>query len=106
MVLAARRPTFAHGRLDAIRSLFRFLVFPHTDHCPSRIEQRSVGSSIASLIGVNFLSPPRRVRLRPGCVLWAPMPEAPVNKDRNPCPREYQIGSPSPIRGKRRTVDE
>jgi hypothetical protein len=74
-------------------------VFPDPDHRPSFVAQGRVRSFVASLVGIELLSPPGGVVLRLGRVLGTPVPEAPVDEDSDPFTRENQIGTGADVLG-------
>jgi len=67
------------------------LMFPHADHRPPPGAQFSTDGSVPFSVPVDFHDPIIPVRLRDSAVSWATMPEAPVNKQRNPSPWKHEI---------------
>jgi hypothetical protein len=56
---------------------------PNTDHPPAFGLELPVGVGIAGAIGFDLGLPPRRIRLRPGPMCRAAVPEAAVDKNRH-----------------------
>jgi hypothetical protein len=56
-------------------------MFPGSDDDPTSGSQPRVGIGIAPSVGEDLLSPEAPIRLWPGPVIWATMPEAPVNEN-------------------------
>nr|WP_269150986.1 hypothetical protein [Acetobacter sicerae] len=48
---------------------------------PTQSAEALIGIGVSGAIGFDFVTPKLRVALRPRGVLWAAMPEAPVNED-------------------------
>jgi len=80
------------GLLDSIGRRSDVLVLPHSDDGPSFGHQRRIGSSIASNVRIELVSPPFAVGLRHGSMLGASMPEASIDHDDHPRRSKDDIG--------------
>lgn len=71
-------------------------VLPDAENCPAEGRRKFRRSLVTSRVVRHLLSPQLGVRAcpwRPSAVFGAAMPEAPVNKDGYPVPREDKVGS-------------
>jgi hypothetical protein len=80
-------------------------VFPNPNRHPTGTSETIVGIDITAPVLLNFRPPPVGVRLWPGSVRWAAMPEAPIDEHGNPGLREHQVRFP-PNPWNRPTVNE
>ncbi len=72
-------------------------MFPYPDHAPPKLFEPLVGVDVTCTVAGDLPVPPLSIGLRPGAVLWAPVPEAAVyedcellswKRDVNPSPRK------------------
>lgn len=95
----------AHRGGDRGRDEDRILVLPGPQDRPARIRELLVSVVVAAPVALDLRSPPVAVVARPVAVQRATVPETAVDKDRDPQPREDQIGS-SAHASQGRSVDE
>lgn len=88
--------SFDYG-FDPISSVRRRFVFPNTYHVPACVGQAVVRVSVAHHIGLNLLAPEGGIRLGPGSVLRAAMPEAAVDEDNHARWAKDDVGAAPPI---------
>lgn len=79
--------------LDAISDSRWIVVFPNSDDFPAHRSKCVAHPLISNSIGVEFCLPPLCIRLGGHGVGWASMPEASIDKDRNACSREDDVGT-------------
>ena len=60
----------------------RILMLPHAYYRPSPVAKLTIRIRVPGAIGLDLPAPPISVGLRPGGMLRAPMPEAPIHEDR------------------------
>ncbi len=75
-------PFRSNQPLDAIGRDGDLFVLPYSQHRPAGVEQPLIRIAIASDVGLDLLSPPFRVVLRPGAVRRATVPKTAIEKDR------------------------
>jgi hypothetical protein len=85
--------TGLHHGFNTVRRGRDTLVFPDTYRDPASFLQAIVGVYVSRAIRLDFVAPPRGVRLRPCSVFGTAVPEAPIDKYRDPLPREHDVGS-------------
>jgi hypothetical protein len=71
------------------------LVCPDADDRPSCLLEVGISAPVTRDVGLDLLPPPFRVRLRPGHVFRAAVPEATVDEDSNSGTRENDVGAPA-----------
>lgn len=70
-------------------------MFPDSEHLPPEFSEMCVRFPVAFDVAGKLLRPPRRVPLRRGLVIGAPMPEAAVNEHGDFMTRKQDVGSPA-----------
>ena len=105
LLIWASGPRLTLGRdpcLDPLRDSARcgchVLMLPETDDLPSGLPQPRVGVGVAGAVRLELAAPPLGVRLGPGTVLGAGVPEAAVREDGHPSPREENVRPPPKAR--------
>jgi len=93
--LRPRRPQLFEDREHSDRHDLRRLVLPEPQDGPADFVQCLVVATVTSDVAVELGLPPRAVGLRVRSVLWTPMPEAPVDEDRQPVSRECDVDATS-----------
>ena len=78
--------------LNAISNDRRILVLPGSDHQPAGLTERHIVAPVTGDVGFKLRAPPIGVRFWSYCVLWASVPEAAVNKDRDLRPSQCDVG--------------
>jgi hypothetical protein len=68
------------------------LVFPDPEANPSGVFQPLVGVAVTRYVAAHFIGPELRVCDGYGVVLGAPVPKAPIKKDRDFCLWEDKVG--------------
>lgn len=79
--------------LNAIGNDHRILVLPGSHHQPAGLTERYIVAPVTGNVGSKLGAPPIGVRLWSHCVLWASVPEAAVNEDRDLRPSQCDIGA-------------
>lgn len=74
------------------------LVLPDAHDGPASLDERAINQTVSRNVALELRLPVLRVGPGVGRVLGAPMPEAPVDEDRDPGAREYDIGPHAPSR--------
>ncbi|GEM39716.1 hypothetical protein NN4_42350 [Nocardia ninae NBRC 108245] len=70
-------------------------VFPDSYDCPACLDQSTGGFVVACLIADDFFPPELLVSRSGPVVVWASMPEAPVDEHRDSVTVEHKICPPS-----------
>ena len=83
---------------DRIGGALRRLVLPDPNDGPTLRFESCVRIGVAAPVALDLRPPPLGVLLRPGAVLGAPVPEAPVDEDRNPKPGKGDVGAAPEVR--------
>lgn len=83
--------TIAHVALDRIRHGRRFLMLPESERQPTCRREFAVVAPITFEVRLQLLHPPLPIGMRRSAVLWAGMPEAPVEEHRDPFLRKDQV---------------
>ncbi len=92
--------------LDVLGNIVSVLVLPAADDGPASGAEPLIGVSIPLLIALDFLRPvPAVGSMNAPAVLGAAVPEASVDEDGDPWPREHDVGLPPEMR-LGATVDE
>jgi hypothetical protein len=73
-------------------------MLPNPDDRPPSLLQALVGVAIPQPVGLDLLAPEVLVRLRPGCVFGAAMPETSVDEDRDARGAEHYVCATTSIR--------
>jgi hypothetical protein len=81
--------------LDPVGDFGDRLVLPDAHNYPAAQRERRIGAQIARDIGLQLRLPVRPVGSRQGPVLWTPVPEASIHKDRDTIAREDDVWSRS-----------
>jgi hypothetical protein len=68
-------------------------MLPNPDRFPPGVGQPEGDGGVALTVGSQLCEPPGLVGLRYGAVEWAAVPEAPVDKDRDPSTREDDVSA-------------
>ena len=104
VMLGSQLGPMSNHILDLLCYEFRWLMFPKPQRHPSLRFELANYPKIASLVGGQFFSPPIGVVLRHRAVLWATVPEAPVNENSDLRSFENEV-RPTPHPSNRRFVD-
>ena len=78
---------------DSIGGFLRYLMLPDANDHETVLDEPRIGVAIPTAVRLDFFPPPRVVGLGPSPVVGATMPEAAIDKDRDPSRSEYEIGS-------------
>jgi hypothetical protein len=89
------RCSMPQGCLDPVCRVGNRLVLPNAQNFPAAQGECRFGAQIARDIRLQLRLPICPVGPRQGSVLWAPVPEAPVDEDRDTIAREDNVGSRS-----------
>lgn len=95
--------TGAHGSDDGLGNCFDVFVLPVAEHCPAVLAEDRVGFAVSFDVSLQFREPVVPVSFRDCRVLWAPVPETPVNEDRDLLASEHDVCAASSA--ERRVVD-
>ena len=66
-------------------------MLPYSQHAPAQAGKRPAISRVSRTVQAGLLAPILHVRFWASVAAWASMPEAPINKDGEPPPREDEI---------------
>jgi len=66
-------------------------MLPNPHNLPSASGQSLIGIAIASSVGVDLVAPEFSIAFRPSAMLWATVPEAPIDEDSHFRPRENNV---------------
>lgn len=80
------------GFLDGANSRLGILVLPDSHDDPSLFPESQLRVHVSTTVCLDLLPPPVGVSLRPGAMLRATVPEAPVYEYRYPLTREGDVG--------------
>lgn len=90
---ARLRSDGAHDCFDSIGSAYRIFVFPCADYLPSGPRECSVVALVARSVAGDLRASVVTVCPRLRAVLWAAMPVAAINEDRDSFPHEDNVRS-------------
>lgn len=68
-------------------------MLPNAEHPPAELGEMSVRGPVTAYVVLQLGRPPVRVRCRKGLVLRTPMPEAPIDKDRQALGNEREVSA-------------
>jgi hypothetical protein len=95
----------SYSALYAGRGPDGFLMLPDSHHTPARFRESCVGACIPRNVRVKFRLPVSTIRARLSTMLRTPMPETPVNVDRDLRRRKHDVGSSQDTACPDRSVD-